>query len=494
MNFLTTIFLNVGLSVFFSSFSYGANYEIPVAPAKAPNDENTQLLVKISTGFEKLAGQASAAVVYVSISKPVEGAQNMMDPFEFFFGPNAPFFGPRDRRFRGPSDNQNQPKQRIMGIGSGFIVDLDKGYIITNNHVVEGADEIHLKVANGKIYVGKVVGSDSNTDVAVVQIKDKKYVKEGLAALVLGDSDAIKVGDLVLALGAPFGLEASVTFGVISATKRGPLEIAKIGNFIQTDAAINPGNSGGPLLNIYGQVIGVNTAIYSNSGGYAGVGMAVPSNLVRTIAQELLSKGKIERGYIGVQLTEIGEDVGKDLKVPEGVTGVLVTNVVKDEPADKAGVQPGDVIAEVNGKPIKGASDIVTEIGLAKPGTDIKLTLYREGKKQEIKVKIKPYGPNGADQITGKNSLDWGMALAKIDPSLSRKFNLESKSGLVVIDIDPNSMAGQAGIQVGDVILDCNSQKLKQPEDFSKCAKDKKRLLIRLERARQYFYVILQTP
>ena len=262
---LVCLYLSTTLLMPFQGFSY----EIPRAPANTNVSSNIKALQQMSEGISELAANANKAVVFVSISKTIKGMPfGEINPFEFFFGP----------QFRGHPRGQ-APERKQKGVGSGFIIDLKKGLILTNNHVIEGADEISLKLANGETYDGKVLGRDKNTDVAVVKIKDKKYNRKGLGVLNLADSKKTKVGQFVIALGAPFGLEASLSFGVISALGRGNLQITNLGNFIQTDAAINPGNSGGPLLNMDGQVIGINTAIYSRSGSSAGIGFAVPAAL-----------------------------------------------------------------------------------------------------------------------------------------------------------------------------------------------------------------------
>ncbi|MBF0441305.1 MAG: Do family serine endopeptidase [Oligoflexales bacterium] len=480
-------------SVFvFSASCRCSSYNLPPASAVSVTDENTVELEKISRGLNKIAKQAGKAIVLVSFKKPDENATvNLFDPFQFFFGPDNPFFDvPRGH---GNENNMGKlPTPEIVGIGSGFIIDLDKGYILTNNHVVQDAKEINLKLSDGKNYKGKVLGSDPNTDIAVVQISDKSFNKSALASIALGDSDAIRPGNFVLALGAPFGLEASVTFGVVSAIKRGPLDIAKIGNFIQTDAAINPGNSGGPLLNIYGQVIGINTAIYSQSGGYAGIGMAVPSNLARVIAQELINNGKIERGYIGVQIMDLNEEIAKDLGIPEGTSGVLVSNVVKGGPAYKADIEPGDVIISVDGKNVVNSTDLVTTVGLVKPGSSIKLAIFRNGKQRTVNLKVESYSPDKEKMLTNEGNLFFGMILETVNQTLARRFNFESKYGAVVIEIDRRGVAFKAGIRIGDVILSCNGNKIENSKDFDKYANGKNRLLLRVERSRQYFFVIIK--
>lgn len=494
------------LAVLFGSFSMvvltafqcsaSAGYQLPAASTdgRPSNDADLQ---KISETLSSVAERSRKALVLVSITKPVQGVPpEFMDPFRFFFGPNSPFNfeqpGPRDGRPNQPRQRQRSlPKEQ--GIGSGTIVDIEKGYILTNNHVVEGADDIHVKTASGQVFAAKVVGRDPNTDIAVVQIKDKDFAN-GVTALTLGDSDAMKIGNLVLALGAPFGLETSVTFGVVSATGRGPLEIAKMGNFIQTDAAINPGNSGGPLLNMQGQVIGVNTAIYSGSGSYAGVGFAVPSNLARTIAQELINHGKIDRGYIGAQLSPLNPDIAKDLGLPLAKGGALISNVVKGGPAEKAGIQPSDVVTAIEGKEMNDSSAVVNAVGLMKPGTKAKFTVFRNGKSIDVQITIGAYpGKSAATSESRQNEAQpFGMSLAPVSSELGLQFNFESKRGAVVIDLDETGRAARSGIEVGDVILDCNGKKIETPGDFFKLAKGLSKVLVRIERAGNYFFVTIK--
>lgn len=481
---------------------YGQAYKLPQAPP-ATTTENAQILQKISKGVATIAKQANQAIVFVSIYKDVKGMPpGMIDPFEFFFGPRGPRQPhedpPHNRGGRGP---QPQPQgRREGGVGSGFFVDLNRGYILTNNHVVQDADEIQLKLANGQSYEGKIVGRDQNTDVAVVQVKDPKFDRKGLASLAIGDSEAVEVGDFVLALGAPFGLEASLSFGVVSAIGRGNLDITKLGNFIQTDAAINPGNSGGPLLDMTGQVIGVNTAIFSKSGAYNGIGFAVPSNLVRSIADQLISSGKIQRGFLGVGLQPIDKELQTSLGLPDGVQGgALVAWVQKGSPASQAGIEPGDVITEVNGVNMKVHSEIVNTIGLMKPGTKVQLTIYRDGKKRAESVTIGQHpediaqgkadqGPKGSSD---KNQV-FGMTVSNFSEELGNQYNLESKSGALITNVEPDGAADRAGLRAGDLILKVDNKKVQNAGDFYRMIKGKPKSLIWIERAGQFYFVQLK--
>jgi serine protease Do len=474
-----------------------AAYQVPAAP-NAVADENVQLLQKISLGVSSIAKEASNAIVFVSVYKNVQGMpMGMVDPFEYFFGPRGrggPAPDPRDPRGAPP------PQRREGGLGSGFFIDLKQGYILTNNHVVSDADEIQVKLANGETHEAKIVGRDPNTDVAVVKVKKDDFSREGLSQLSLGNSDRVAVGDFVIALGAPFGLEASLSFGIVSAIGRGNLDITRLGNFIQTDAAINPGNSGGPLVDMRGQVIGVNTAIYSRSGGYNGIGFAVPSNLVRNIAEQLVNEGYIRRGYLGVLLQPIDEELEKGLNLPTGVKGgALVARVVDGSPASKAGLEAGDVITDVNGQRMKEHSAIVNTIGLMKPGTKVELKYYRDGKQKVANVTIDqhPDDAKGAVAVKGGGSGDveadgFGMAVAPLSSGLRAQYRLESKSGVVVTDIQGDSPADRSGLRPGDCILKVDGKKVETADDFKRLTKGKSRVLVWIERAGEFYFVTLR--
>lgn len=494
-------------------------YDFPTAADNKPVDPNLASLEAISHGVSTIARDASKAVVLVSTAKTVHGQSlDRANPFDFFFGPGSPFGnggpgghggpggpgGPGGRGGRGlPQGPQDGPDRKQEGLGSGFIVDLDKGYIITNNHVVEGADTITVKIATGDALEAKVIGRDARTDVAVVQIDPKTFKKDGLGVLPLADSTKVQSGDFAVALGAPFGLETSISFGVISATGRGNLSIAELGDFIQTDAAINPGNSGGPLLNTAGQVIGMNTAIYSSSGAYNGIGFAVPSNLVKRIASVLIDGGKIDRGYIGVQLQPMDPAMAKDLNLPDGTHGALVAKVEHDGPAAKAGVEAGDVITAVDDTAVKSQSELSNVIGLTQPGKGVKLSLLRDGKKKTVEVKLARFPDklsarrggdqdNEGDAETLAKKGSFGLALAPVTPDSKEHYGLESRQGALVQAVANGSPAERAGLQPGDAIVLAAGKKVGSPEDFVALTKGKDKVLLRVERAGNFFFVSIK--
>jgi serine protease Do len=474
-------------------------YELPVPDANKRPSENVQFLQKISAGVAELSQDASKGIALISVSKIIKGRPYYeLDPFDFFYGP----------RNRQPDPNQPAQKQQA-GVGSGFIVDLDKGYIVTNNHVVEGADEIDLKLSNGETYEAKVLGSDPNTDVAVVQIKDAKFNRKNLIQLPFGSSENVKVGEFVIALGAPFGLEFSQSFGAVSATSRGNLNITNLGNFIQTDAAINPGNSGGPLLDMNGNVIGMNTAIFSRSGSSAGIGFAVPSSLVKEVALQLINKGKVARGYLGVRLgQEMDDDLASAMNLPKGLRGALVGNVEKNTPAAKAGIESGDVITEVNGRAIHSSQELQNTVGLMQPGSKVTVSYYRGGVKKSTNISLGTYSvaanptPGEEEDAPGAQPGTRGSANeagVKVE-ALSRakhgefiqQYGIESNHGLIVMEVDPSSKARAAGIRPGDVLLKANNVELKSPKDFTNVLGQSKKILIQLERRGTFLFASLR--
>lgn len=484
--------LFLALFSIFSHQAFAAKYQFPAPQEGNVSNENRVLLQRISKAVTDIATEASKAVVFVSISKVVRGGNmGQISPFDFFFGPQGP----------GGMQPQQPQERKQSGLGSGFFIDMDKGYILTNNHVVEDADEITVKVATGQTYVASVVGKDKNTDVAVIQIKDKNFKKAGLGALPIGDSDKVAVGDFVVAVGAPFGLESSLSFGIVSALGRGSLNITELGNFIQTDAAINPGNSGGPLVNANGQAIGINTAIFSRSGAYNGIGFAVPSNLVRSVAEQLINDGKIERGYIGIQLLRgsgADPEMLKELGIPENVTGTFVSGVEKGGPADKAGLEGGDVITTFNGRKVDNDGSLVNDIGLMRPGTKAPLTYFRNGKEHNTTVTIanRPSDEqlaSSGNRIESKSANTYGMALTPLSPALRGKHRLKSANGLVVLSVEPNSPADRSGLQPGDLIFQVGKNAVNSVAKLNELLKASNRPLLRIERAGQYLYIPLRT-
>jgi len=432
-------------------------------------------LAAVSSEIASIAALAEQALVAISTVRTAELRQRP-HPFDFFFPPH-----------------QRLPREmpRIEGIGSGFIVDLELGYILTNDHVIAGAEGITVRLANGSQREAEVVGSDPNTDIAVIRVPDLE--KNGLEALSFADSDLAEVGELVIAVGSPFGLETSVSMGVISALGRGGLGIAEIGDFIQTDASINPGNSGGPLLNSSGDVVGVNTAIVSGGGAQAGIGFSVPSNLAVLVANRLIEDGEMIRGYLGAMLQELTPELAQAMELPENLRASIVAQVEPGGPAEVAGIEPGDVITAVDGVSVPTVSALMTAIGLKEPGSRVSLSLVRDARTVEIAVVIGewPSQPQ-TQQRPAREDPSEGDAIAievtPLTPNLKNTYQLESDQGLVVARVQEKSPFWHARLQTGDLILSVNREPVSTLEQFRQAIAQRQILLLHVERAGRYFF------
>jgi serine protease Do len=416
-------------------------------------------------------------VVFIYTTKTVKHSFNLdLSPFfndEWF----RRFFGDR---YGSPGRAPKQFKER--GLGSGVVVTKD-GYLLTNNHVVDGADEIKVMLAKDKReYVAKVMGRDPRTDIAVLKIEGND-----LPFLTLGDSDKLEVGDVVLAIGNPFGVGQAVTMGIISATGRGGLGIEEYEDFIQTDAAINPGNSGGALVDVEGRLIGINTAILSRSGGNMGVGFAVPVNLARNIMDRLLRDGKVVRGFLGIKMGELTPDLAKEFKVPD-TSGVLVDDVFEKTAAAEAGIKPGDIITEINGKPTKEPRALKLLVGEMAPGAKVNLKLLRDGKEKTLTVTLKEMTDQIAGMIPGTQAEEEddalnGVVVADLDAKTRNQFKLPADlKGAVITSVEPDSASYEAGLRPGDVILEINRKAVANAEEAVEASKNikNKRVLVRV--------------
>ena len=422
--------------------------------------------------------RVTPAVVNVSTRGHVE-MQQQQNPFM-----NDPFF----QQFFGGQGGNSAPVQRqFQSLGSGVIVDADKGYILTNNHVVENADKITVTLYDGRNFTAKVVGKDPETDVAVLQIK-----ADGLTALALGNSDALQVGDFVVAIGNPFGLKHTVTAGIVSALGRAGIEDGKFENFIQTDASINPGNSGGALVDLNGNLVGINTAILSRGGGNIGIGFAIPVNMAHTVMDQIIKYGKVERGVLGVTIQNLTPEIAKGLGISEA-NGVVVTQVQPDSGADKAGIKAGDVILKVDGQPVTSNSSLSSAIGVMRLGTQVNVELARNGKVMNLTATISKAAGSGGDDSEGGaggsgagNELH-GLHVADIEKSSPLYGQVQ---GVVITDVDQDSDAAAAGLQQGDVIVAVNRKPVKNVAEF-RAAGGKGSLFMTVRRGDQLFYVSL---
>jgi serine protease Do len=417
--------------------------------------------------FADLASRVSPAVVNIRAVSVVR-----TDFPDQLFGENFPFRG-----FGTPLPRQ--PEQRRQGTGSGFIIRKD-GLILTNNHVVENAREITVTLNDKQQYKARILGRDPKTDLAVLKIDPKGT----LPVAVLGNSDSLRVGDWVMAIGNPFGLSNTVTTGIVSAKGRvigaGPYD-----DFIQTDASINPGNSGGPLFNLAGEVVGINTAIFSQSGGNIGIGFAIPVNLVKNLVPELEAKGTVTRGWLGVSVQPMTAELARSFGL-EQERGALVADVTADGPAAKAGIQRGDVIVGFDGKKVEHSTALPGLVAAAPVGKTVPVEILRDGKTRTLNVGIgrlnEPSVANAPQQERG----EWGLALQNVPPDQRYRMGLPAKDGVLVTAVEPNSPAQQAGVQAGDLVLQVNRKPVSSIEEVkAEIAKTKadKPLLLLLRRS-----------
>src|SRR5438105_5058552 len=398
----------------------------------------------------RLSKQAKPAVVNVSTKLNAEAQARP----ELRGRPDERSFDDFFKRFF--DEGSRRP---VRAAGSGFVLNAN-GYIVTNNHVVENATDIQVKLDDGRELPAKVVGRDSKTDLALLKVD-----ATGLPVIPLGDSTALQVGEPVMAIGNPFGLEQTVTTGIVSATGRvigsGPYD-----NFIQTDASINPGNSGGPLINARGEVIGINTAIFSRGGGSVGIGFAVPSSLAKTVITQLADHGKVERGWLGVSIQPLTRELAKSFKRDDN-TGALVSAVTAGSPADKAGIKAGDVIVEFNGKKVAKATDLPGLVADVPVGKDVPMVVMREGRELRLNANIgrlQDESPAKLAETEGKGKL--GLSVQPLTPPMARELGLKVKEGVLVREVVEGGRAAEAGIRAGDVIVEINRQPVRTIEDL----------------------------
>ncbi len=457
----------------------------------------TESLRMMGKAFASVAKHVSPAVVSVKVEKVVESQPNV-EFFSPFGGGDNPFGDDFFRRFFGTPSPQEQPRkfrqiprqqQRVVGQGSGFIISPD-GYILTNNHVVGDADKVTVKLEDGREFTAKTVGTDPHSDVAVIKIDAKN-----LPMLALGDSDALEAGDWVLAIGNPFGLSHTLTAGIVSAKGRSSLGLADYENFIQTDAAINPGNSGGPLVDLNGKAIGMNTAIFSQSGGYMGIGFAIPINMAKAIKDQLIRTGSVTRGYLGIVIQDLTPELAKSFGLNDH-KGILVAEVTEDSPAEKAGIRQGDVIIEFDGKPVKEVGAFRNRISLEAPGTKEMITVLRDGKRQTLTVSIGKLPDSGLTASTETHTPDkLGLTVQTLTPDLAEQLGYQEEKGVLVTQVNPGSVAALAGIQSGTLIQEVNRKKIHNVDEFKQAirkSENKKPILLLVRDGKYSHYVVLK--
>jgi serine protease Do len=459
-----------------------------VIPEKTSMDASKQNVKTIAfngnlPGFSQLVKQVKPAIVNISTTTVVAGSElqdrfmGPANPFKDFFGEDFfdKFFGNSPKRER---------KQKSLG--SGFVIDRE-GYILTNNHVVEKASSIKVKLSDEKEYDAKIIGRDPKTDIALIKID----VNHDLPSATFGDSDKLEVGDWVVAIGNPFGLEHTVTAGIVSAKGRvigaGPYD-----DFIQTDASINPGNSGGPLLNLKGEVVGINTAIVSSG---QGIGFAIPINVVQDLLSQLKSKGKVARGWLGVVIQKITPEIAKNFKLKE-LEGALVSDVAEDGPAEKAGIKRGDVIISYNGKNIKDSEMLPRVVATTEIGKKVKVGIIRDGKPLGIEVVIGELPEEGL-KASKKPEVekDFGLVVQDITPEIAKHLNLKDRRGVIATDVTPGSPAADADIRSGDIIKEISRKPIQNTADFKEAMKNaniKEGIVMLVKRENTTFYTVVR--
>ncbi len=427
-----------------------------LGPLPTSQAQTSAVLPAAPKSFAPLVKQVSLSVVNISTVKTVKGPGQIPLPF----GPNDPFKDFFDRFFK--DQMPQMPRDfKQQALGTGFIIDKD-GYILTNNHVVEKSDDITVKLVDNKEFEAKIIGRDPKSDLALIKIESD----ESLVPLTLGNSDNLEVGDWVVAIGNPFGLGNTVTAGIVSAKYR-HIGAGAYDNFIQTDASINPGNSGGPLLNTAGEVIGINTAIYSQTGGSIGIGFAIPINMAKDLLPQL-KEGKVVRGWLGVMIQKITPDLKEKLNLKDD-KGALVADVTADGPADRAGIKRGDVIVSFDGKEIKEMNELPYLVAAIPVGKTVTVEVVRDGAKKRFEVKIQELKEEeGESPMLSEQGAKLGMVVEEITPALAMNFGLSEKSGLVVTQVDNGSPAAEAGINPGDIILEVDRQSIKNIRDYDK--------------------------
>ncbi|MGD0091938.1 MAG: DegQ family serine endoprotease [Planctomycetota bacterium] len=450
---LVAAFCVFGLPVAVRNVSYAVETGKALAAREALTGERFKVAEQVSQAFQDVAKAVGPSVVNIESSRTMKTMSlrhhGMAQPPEE--GDFRGFLG--DDLFKNFFDMPGQaaPDQRFeqRGMGSGLIVSAD-GYVLTNNHVVSDADNIEVKLSGGKNYPAKVVGTDRKTDLAVLKIDAKDLIPAQL-----GNSDNIQIGEWVLAIGNPFNLDHTVTQGIVSAKGRSNVGITDYEDFLQTDAAINPGNSGGPLVNLHGEVIGINTAIASQTGSFAGVGFAIPINRAKAVKDSLISKGHVERGWLGVLIQNLDEDMAKSFGY-EGTKGALVGNVNKGSPAEKAGMKDGDIVTKYGGKPVENVMQLREYVASTNPNSKVEIEVFRDGKRQMLAAQVTEQEAQAVAAGGSEPTDKLGLTLQNLTPESAQKLGLADQKGVYISEVEPGSLAAHAGLHPGDVVTGLN--------------------------------------
>jgi len=443
-------------------------------------------LRQMGKAFAKIAEKTSPAVVSLRAERTItrEYTIRQWDPFEFF---DDDLFDRFFYRWRSPRERPYQRKYQQMAQGSGFIISPD-GYILTNNHLVGDAEKVQVELADGREFTAEIKGTDPESDVALIKIDASE-----LPHLELADSDKLEVGEWVLAIGNPFGLSHTVTAGIVSAKGRSDIGLTTYEDFIQTDAAINFGNSGGPLINLDGKVVGINTAILGSTGSI-GIGFAIPINMAKAIIPQLKKGGAVERGFLGILPQDLTAAMAEHFGL-KGTKGVLIAEVTEDSAADKAGLLHNDIILELDGKAVESADSFRKRIAMKRPGTTVKIVVWRDGKRKTITAKLEKRPP--LPELVGAQPRvmeQLGFSVQNLTQDLAERYGYEGLSGVIVSDVEPGSQAERAGITPGTLIKEVNRTEVKNTKEFNEAvekSKDKGSVLLLVRRQRYTFYVLL---
>src|SRR5580658_10164583 len=446
-----------------ATFNFAKSAKAAAAPAAAALDDNSvEALLTLDRAMETLAARVTPAVVNVTVvskGNPQQSGPEGMPDMQQFFGPNGPF----GRQFQMPSQPQNRMEH---GLGSGVIISPD-GYIVTNNHVIDGAVDIRVTMSDQEVLPAKLVGADPLTDLAVIKVN-----RTNLPSVPFGNSSSLHPGQTVLAFGNPYGYRFTVTRGIISALNRPNPDASdrhKPGEFIQTDAAINPGNSGGALVNARGELIGINTFLISNSGSFSGMGFAIPAQIVQPTVETLIRDGKVTHPFIGIQIADVTPDNAKFFHMDKAA-GALISEVQPDTPGAKAGLQSGDVVTELDGKAVADAGELQMTVGQKRPGETIHLQVVRDGKPMSVAVTLEALGADKETETAGTEHGKgrWGLSLADLTPDVRNEVQAQpSVHGAVVEDVKPGSPADNAGLQRGDVIMEVDRHPVKSAAEVA---------------------------
>lgn len=462
----------------------------PLAVAEDKGGIDT--LRQTSKAFTEIAEKAKPAVVGIKAEKTVTWSYPTMPdwPFGDLFGPFEDDLFERFFRRQMPRRRSPQQKSRQYAQGSGFIISTD-GHIITNNHLAQDADKITVILADGREFEAETVGTDRDTDIAVLKVDASK-----LTALEMADSDSLEVGEWVLAIGNPFGLSQTVTAGIVSAKGRSGFRLTEYEDYIQTDAAINPGNSGGPLLNLDGEVVGINTFIISGSGGFMGIGFAIPINIAKTVYRQLVDTGKVVRGFLGVIIQDLTPELADSFDLKDS-KGVLISEVTEDSAAEKAGLKQGDIIIEFDGQSVEKANVLQSRIAMLRPDSRAKVVILRDGKRKTLTVKL---GERPKEAITAGRSEaleQLGFAVKNLTDDLAQRLGYEGLTGVVVVQVESGSQAEQKGITAGMLILEVDRKPVKNTKDFEEAiekAGKEGSILLLVTDGRHTRFVVLRLP